>query len=438
MSPQYISLHELNSLVRQTLELTLDGGYWIVAELSEVRPAANGHCYVEFVEKDAKSNALVAKARGCIWRNVYSLLGPHFMKETGQRLAPGMKVLVQVNVSFHELYGYSLNVTDIDPTYTLGDVARRRQEIIAQLTEDGVLTLNKELPLPRPLRRIAVISSSTAAGYGDFCQQLAQSGFPFETQLFQATMQGERVEQSIIAALCAIAEQAEQWDAVAIIRGGGAVSDLNGFDTYLLAAHVAQFPLPILTGIGHERDDTVIDEVAHTRLKTPTAVAAFLIETRRAELEGLDELRQRLERASRNSIDLTRRQLEQVATRFRLATTEYGNSQRARLARLKSRTELFARQYLQAANYVLGRYPNRLSEAFTTRMTRERHRLELAERTLKLAGPERILKMGFSITLKDGKTVRSADSLKKGDRLTTLFANGSAHSIVDETKPAEN
>ncbi|MDO4930190.1 MAG: exodeoxyribonuclease VII large subunit [Bacteroidales bacterium] len=433
MPAKHISLYELNSLVSETLELTLNDSYWMVAELSEVRVAANGHCYVEFVEKNPKSNALVAKAHGNIWRNVYQLLAPYFRKTTGESLAPGMKVLVQVSVTFHELYGYSLNVTDIDPTYTMGEVARRRQEIIAQLTEDGVLTLNKELPLPRPLRRVAVISSSTAAGYGDFCNQLAQSGFPFETKLFQATMQGDRVEQSVIAALDAIAQEADNWDVVAIIRGGGAVSDLNGFETYLLAANVAQFPLPVLTGIGHERDDTVIDDVAHTRLKTPTAVAAFLIEARRGEVDLIDGIRQRLDRAARNELTLARRQLEQTATRFHLATTEYGNRQRAHLAQLQARTELFARQQLQAARFALNRYPDRLTEALTTRLMRERHRLELADRSIKLAGPERILNMGFSITLKDGKAVRDAALLKPGDRLTTRFAKGGAEVEVTST-----
>ena len=276
-----LSLYELNNVVRSTLELTLEDSYWVVAELSEVRVAGNGHCYVEFVQKEEKGGMLLAKARGNIWRNTYNLLAPYFEQETGQRLAVGLTVLVNVSVSFHELYGYSLTVLDIDPTYTLGAVAQRRKEILALLEEDGVLTLNKELTLPRPLLRIAIVSSASAAGYGDFCDQIKQSGLPFQLQLFPATMQGEGVEASVIAALEMIATEEENWDAVVIIRGGGAVSDLAGFETYLLAAHVAQFPLPVLTGIGHERDDTVVDLVAHTRLKTPTAVAAFLVERQR-------------------------------------------------------------------------------------------------------------------------------------------------------------
>ena len=274
-----LSLYELNTLVRRAVERSLPEDYWLQAELSDVRTHSAGHCYVEFVQKDTRGNALLAKARGVIWANVYRLLRPYFERETGQTFAAGIKVLVQVKVEFHELYGYSLTITDIDPTYTVGDMARRRREILLRLEEEGVLTLNKELPMPVLPRRIAVISSPSAAGYGDFCSQLSANpyGFVYETKLFPAVMQGEQVESSVVAALNKINETFDCWDAVVIIRGGGAVSDLAGFDTYWLAYNCAQFPLPIITGIGHERDDTVLDLVAHTRVKTPTAAAEFLI-----------------------------------------------------------------------------------------------------------------------------------------------------------------
>ncbi len=427
-----LSLQELNSLVRGTLEATLADTYWLVAELSEVRPAANGHCYLEFVEKAPRSNALVAKASGVIWRNVYGLLAAHFERTTGQRLQPGMKVLVQVSVSFHELYGYSLQVSNIDPTYTLGDVARRRQEIIDALTEDGVLTLNKELTLPRPLSRIAVISSATAAGYGDFCRQLEESGFGFTTKLFSATMQGEHVEQSVIAALTAVAEEMDNWDAVAIIRGGGAVSDLNGFDTYLLAANVAQFPLPVLTGIGHERDETVLDLVAHTRLKTPTAVAAFLIETRRDETAALDLLKQRLLKAVNERMESERLHYTQIGTRFQMAATHYGSRQREQLTRLSTRMELHAKQQLQAARNTLEHTAERLPRLCAERFMLEHHRLELLGKTIHIADPARILNLGFSITLKDGKPIRNAKDLKPGDTITTRLAKGEVRSVVEK------
>ncbi|MBQ8520993.1 MAG: exodeoxyribonuclease VII large subunit, partial [Bacteroides sp.] len=279
MKEQALSLYELNNLVKQSIRKNLPDTYWVQAELSDVRSNYSGHCYLEFVQKDASGNHLIAKARGTIWSNVYKMLKPYFEQETGQAFASGIKVLVRVSVEFHELYGHSLTVTDIDPTYTVGDMVRKRREILRQLEEEGVLHMNKELEMPLLPQRIAVVSSATAAGYGDFCNQLEHNpyGLVFYPKLFPAIMQGDRVEESVIGALNTIYAQLDAWDVVVIIRGGGATSDLSGFDTYDLAANCAQFPLPIITGIGHERDDTVIDAVAHTRVKTPTAAAEYLI-----------------------------------------------------------------------------------------------------------------------------------------------------------------
>ncbi|MDD4419915.1 MAG: exodeoxyribonuclease VII large subunit, partial [Bacteroides graminisolvens] len=274
-----LSLFELNALVKRSLSQCLPDEYWVQAELSDVRSNSTGHCYLEFIQKDPRSNNLVAKARGTIWATIYRILRPYFEEATGQAFTSGIKVLVKVSVEFHELYGYSLTVHDIDPTYTLGDMARRRREILKQLEEEGVLTLNKELDMPLLPQRIAVISSPTAAGYGDFCHQLQSNsfGFYFYTELFPALMQGNQVEDSVLQALDKIHARTDEFDVVVIIRGGGATSDLSGFDTYLLAASCAQFPLPVITGIGHERDDTVLDSVAHTRVKTPTAAAEYLV-----------------------------------------------------------------------------------------------------------------------------------------------------------------
>ena len=273
-----LSLYELNLRVRSVLEDTLCEPVWIQAELSSVS-TRGPHCYVEFVQKAEGGNTFIAKAKGQIWANKWVLIRPYFEQTTGQPLSAGMQVMVQVEVTFHEVYGYSLNVLDINPTYTLGDIARRRQEILRQLEEEGVINLNKELELPVPVQRIAVISSESAAGWGDFQNQLLQNeyGLAFTVQLFPAVMQGERVEPTIIEALNQIAAEMDRWDVVVIIRGGGATSDLTGFDTLALAENVAQFPLPVITGIGHERDDTVLDIVSHTRVKTPTAAAEFLI-----------------------------------------------------------------------------------------------------------------------------------------------------------------
>ena len=429
-----LSLFELNSLVKGTLRETLPDAFWIAAELSEVRTAANGHCYVEFVQKNERDGALVAKARGTIWRQHFATLAGHFEQATGQTLAAGLKVLVQVTVAFHELYGYSLTVCDIDPTYTLGDVALRRAEIIRQLQDDGVMDMNKELPIPRLLRRVAVVSSPTAAGYGDFCDQLARSGYDFTTRLFPATMQGERVEESVIAALDTIASEASAWDVAVIIRGGGATADLQGFDTYALAANVAQFPLPILTGIGHERDDTIIDLVAHTRLKTPTAVAAFIIDSRASEFRLLGELKQRLGQAVTRRLDAERARFDRCAGRFGTAATRCIAGQRELLLRLAIRAEAGCRQKMAAERRRLDSIPARVEAAVARRIDNEHHRLDIARRGIRLAAPDRILALGFSITLKDGKAVRDASHLRKGDLLVTRLAKGSVESRVTKNE----
>lgn len=429
---QPLSLFELNNLVRSAIAATFeDKVYWMAAELSEVRQSAGGHCYVEFVEKQEYTNALVAKARGNIWRNVYTSLAKHFERATGQRLQAGMKVLVAVRPELHELYGYALTVVDIDPTYTLGDLARRRKEIIERLKAEGVFSMNKELCLPRPLRRVAIISSPTAAGYGDFCDQMAQSGFPFELQLFPAVMQGERVEQSIIAALDDIAARADCWDAVVIIRGGGAVSDLNGFDTYLLAANVAQFPLPVLTGIGHERDDTVIDLVAHTRLKTPTAVAAFLIQQRIDEIKLLEDLRALLQGVCTSYLERQQTLIMRLSYRWERSATTFTTLQRESLLRYHRRLEQTIEKFLHDRQNRLTPMLQCLEHAAKMRLMRCEQQLIVCQKAVELASPERLLKMGYSITLCNGKVVKDSSALKSGDRITTRVAQGEIVSIVE-------
>ncbi len=399
-----MSLYELNNRVRQVLCGGMSGEYWVQAELSDVRSNATGHCYLEFIQKDPRSNNLIAKARGTIWANIFRLLKPYFERETGQAFVSGIKVLMKVTVEFHELYGYSLTVIDIDPSYTLGDMARRRREILMQLEEEGVLTLNKELELPMLVQRIAVISSATAAGYGDFCNQLQGNpyGFAFHTRLFPAIMQGERVEESVIAALDAINAERDCWDVVVIIRGGGATSDLSGFDTYMLAANCAQFPLPIITGIGHERDDTVIDSVAHTRVKTPTAAAEFLI-------NHLRETADRLEEYSNAVAYYADRRMEQ---------------ERARLDRLVARLPSVVGMIGLRETHRLSVTEQRLHTALANRLTREQHRLDLLSQQVRSASPEHLLKRGYSITLKDGKAVTDPAQVQQGDELTVRVWKG--------------
>ena len=410
MEQQALSLYELNSLVKRSIRGCLSDTYWVQAELSDVRSNYSGHCYLEFVQKDASGNNLIAKARGTIWSNIYKMLKPYFEQETGQAFASGIKVLVRVSVEFHELYGYSLTVLDIDPTYTVGDMVRKRREILRQLEEEGVIGLNKELEMPLLPQRIAVISSATAAGYGDFCNQLANNprGYGFHTQLFPAIMQGERVEESIIAALDRIYAQLDCWDVVVIIRGGGATSDLSGFDTYLLAASCAQFPLPIITGIGHERDDTVVDIVAHTRVKTPTAAAEYLIGKMDKCGDVLDEMSARLMQGVRERLLWEQRRMENLKQRIpssvykRISDAKYG------LLSAKRNLQMASRQLLSI----------------------KKHRLELLQQRLNDALPEKQLARGYSITLKDGKAVKDASLLKEGDRLVTVLHQGRIESEV--------
>ena len=309
-----VSLLELNRLVRDALELSMPGDYWVEAELADVRESA-GHCYMELVQKDEFGSTPVARASAKCWRSTWMLARPHFERVTGERIHAGMKVLLQVHAQFHENYGFSWIVTDIDPTFTLGDMARKRMEIVRTLKEEGVFDLNRELSIPLFAQRIAVISSATAAGYGDFCSQLSNNayGFDFIVELFQAVMQGEQVEQSVIAALNRINECADLFDCVVIIRGGGATSDLSGFDTLALAENVANFPLPVITGIGHERDESVLDMVANTKVKTPTAAAAFLIENLKRVSDRIMSAGDRITTAVRRRLDYESMRLGRLA-----------------------------------------------------------------------------------------------------------------------------
>ena len=427
---QGMTLYELNGLVRQTLELTLDEEYWVQAEIAEL--CVNRHCYMELVQKEARGGGIVAKARAQVWANRWAFIKPMFEQVTGQTLAAGMQVMLKVEVTFHELYGYSLNVTDIDPTYTLGDLARHRQEILRQLAEEGIDTMNKELPLPRLLQRIAVISSASAAGYGDFCNQLNnnQRGLAFKTELFQAVMQGNEVENSVVDALNRIAARLDEWDVVVIIRGGGATSDLQGFDSLLLAENVAQFPLPIITGIGHERDDTVIDLIAHTRVKTPTAAAEFLIHHQEQELDTLEDLSARLtDHISQLLYDETTR-LKMLASKIPMLFSTVKAREEVRLHRLSASMANSSVQHLEQAKGRVELMNQQLSLYTSTLLQGERKRIELMESKLQSAHPNRILQLGFSITRVGGKALKDVDEVKEGDEIETTLASGTFKSTI--------
>lgn len=428
-----LSLLELNNLVRGAVSEAFPGTCWVRAEMSDVRTnASSGHCYLEFIEKNPITGQLVARARGSIWAKTFRMLKPYFEMETGQMFASGLKVLVKVSVEFHELYGYSLTVLDIDPAYTLGDMLRKRMEIIRQLKEEGVFTLNKELPFPVLPKRIAVITSPTAAGYEDFLNQLAnnKAGYPFYPKLFPALMQGERTEESVIAALDRIYHHIDCFDVVVIIRGGGSTSDLNSFDSYLLAANCAQFPLPVITGIGHERDDTILDMVAHTRMKTPTAVAEFLIGRMDAAAEELEDLQQEVSELVSTILLKQKNFLQLLGARLPVIVTNRIERNRSFLQMAGNKLPASASAMLLRRRSTLESLQMQLQNRATSRLAEGTRFIQLTEQFIKMASPDYVLKRGYSLSLKDGKIIKHATDLNPGDELVTRFADGDVKSIV--------
>jgi len=404
-----LTLVELNGLVRDAIENALPEEYWVEAELSECREHG-GHCYMELIEKDEHSATPVARASAKCWRQTWVMVKPYFERTTGQQLRAGMKVLLRVYAQFHEAYGFSWIVSDIDPTYTLGDMARKRQEIIRQLKEEGVFDLQRELRIPTFAKRIAVISAEHAAGYGDFCRQLEDNdyGFKFDVTLFPAIMQGEQVEASVVDALNEIYQRISDFDVVCILRGGGATADLSGFDTLALAENVAQFPLPIITGIGHERDESILDMISNTRVKTPTAAAALLTDNLLRVLERLDDASQRLSYAVNQRI----------------------NSQKTRMATLTTLIPTLALRIVSDQRHRIETTKSRLPIAIERRLTNQKHLLESLSLKLQGFDPQLLLSRGYSITLKDGRAVRDPQQLKPGDEIETRVEKGTIQSIV--------
>lgn len=432
-----LSLLELNNLVRGAVSEAFPGTCWVRAEMSDVRTnASSGHCYLEFIEKNSITGQLVARARGSIWAKTFRMLKPYFEMETGQMFASGLKVLVKVSVEFHELYGYSLTVLDIDPAYTLGDMLRKRMEIIRQLKEEGVFTLNKELPFPVLPKRIAVITSPTAAGYEDFLNQLAnnKAGYPFYPKLFPALMQGERTEESVIAALDRIYHHIDCFDVVVIIRGGGSTSDLNSFDSYLLAANCAQFPLPVITGIGHERDDTILDMVAHTRMKTPTAVAEFLIGRMDAAAEELEDLQQEVSELASTILLKQKNFLQLLGARLPVIVTNRIERNCSFLQMAGNKLPASASAMLLRRRSTLESLQMQLQNRAALRLAEGTRFIQLTEQFIKMASPDYVLKRGYSLSLKDGKIIKHATDLNPGDELVTRFADGDVKSIVKNAK----
>ncbi len=424
-----LTLYELNALVRGVIEQELYQEYWVEAELSEARQV-KGHCYMELIQKAEGSNTPVARASAKCWRSSWAMIQPHFERVTGQTLHAGLKVRLKVYAQFHEAFGFSWIVTDIDPNFTLGDMARKRQEIIAQLKREGVFDMQRELELPLFCQRIAVISSASAAGYGDFCNQLEQSGFVFHTELFPAIMQGEQVEQSVIAALNLIYNRVDDFDCVVIIRGGGATADMSGFDTLALAENVAQFPLPIITGIGHERDESILDMVSHTRVKTPTAAAAFLIDRLERILERINDCEERITHYAQRLIENYRLRLNSIAERIPTLFALVRTKSEARLDQLAATMGNILQNRMEREQTRITNLNTQLSVLFAQRLLKEQHRLELLEQRTQSLDPQLLLKRGYSITLLNGKTVRNAKQLKSGDEIETRVAEGIIKSVV--------
>lgn len=413
IAAQYITLSELQRRVRQALEERFALPLWVSAEIAEVKVNYSGHCYLELVEKGEGDGVPKAQARAVIWRSQYARIAAYFEAETGQRLAAGMRILAKATVNYHELYGFSLQLLDVDPAYTLGDMERQRQMTIAQLQKEGVWDMNREAPMPVVVQRVAVVSSANAAGYQDFRKELAKSPYRFEVTLFDAFMQGAAAEESIVTALCAVAERMDEFDAVVLIRGGGSASDLNCFNAYRLCAHVAQFPLPILTGIGHDKDTSVADMVAHTALKTPTAVAGWLVE-RMTQTEGwLDYAALQLHDATKAAMHASEVRLERLTGDLRQMSGDLLTRQRLRA------------EHLSAL----------LPEAVRNFLARQATRLDNAAELIAGRSPERILRLGFAVVRTGGKAVVSARGVRKGDALEIEVADGTIHGTAQSTEP---
>ncbi len=407
-----ISLSELTAQIQETIRYNFNSSVWIRAEISDLRENPGGHCYLELIEKDSESDALLAKVKATIWSATYRMLKPYFESSTGQSLRSGLNVLIAVTVEFHEVYGFSLNVRDIDPTFTIGEMAARRLQIIRQLEADGIADMNKQLDFPELPQRLAIISSPTAAGYGDFCDQLQQnnSGFVFYQKLFPATMQGDQAEKSIISALEKIYENADLFDVVVIIRGGGATTDLVCFDSYDLALNCAQFPLPIIAGIGHQRDVSILDMVANKSVKTPTAAAEFLISRMQQLKNDLINVVADIQNIVLRKIETEKRFIEQTQLKIKM----------------------ILRNWVVSKSHLLEKQKSRLKSVIRLEMMKQNNLLLMLEKNIETHSPTFLLKHGYTITSVNGKRVTSVKQVKKGDKIRTFVADGDFGSEITE------
>lgn len=453
-----LTLSELASKVKQALSDSLPGMHYLVAEISELKENSTGHCYLELVEKNEKTQLPVARASATIWAYTWRMLKPYFETTTGQKLSKGMKVLVFATVEYHELYGFSLNIKDIDPTYTVGEMALARQQVIAQLQSDGIFDMNKSIEMPKLPQRIALISSSTAAGYGDFMKHIAENeyGYHFSIELFASLMQGASAAKSIITSLDAIYNRIDEFDIVIILRGGGARTDLLCFDDYALASNVAQFPLPVITGIGHEQDDSVTDMVAHTRMKTPTAVADFLIgllNSAEEELLGyydqmveyvqqvIDNEKNKFERLSllfptlvRSVVDKNKKQLDKLSMQLPDASKRATHQAMNNLQQIHRRSETSVQRLLYKQENKLNTLIQVVKHSSKKSMREHLYKLDKYALLSDGYDPKHILSRGYSLSLVDGKIIRSVDQLEAGSKIETRLYSGTFESIVTDIK----
>ena len=405
-----ISLSQLTDRIQEVLKFSFDTPVWIRAEISELRENYNGHCYLELVEKDSNSDAILAKTKANIWSTTYRMLKPYFENSTGESLRAGLNILVAVTVEFHGVYGFSLNIRDIDPVFTIGELAARRLKIIRQLEADGIADMNKLVEMPLLPQRLAIISSATAAGYDDFMNQLRndENQFAFYTKLFPAVMQGEQAESSIIRSLEKIYEHSELFDVVVIIRGGGATTDLACFDSYELALNCAQFPLPVISGIGHQRDVSILDMVAHSSVKTPTAAAEFLISKMKDAENVWKNIFSDISYLVQNKTENEFRKLDQ--TQMRITHT--------------------LRQWVTKRSHALETHQNRLQNSVRMQIVQQKNKLLMLEKSIESHSPSYLLKHGYTITALNGKRISSIKEIKAGDKIRTFVHDGEFESEV--------
>ena len=456
MQESGISLYDLNNRVKESLAKTFSEDIWIFGEISDIHTNSSGHCFMELIEKDKDSNKIVAKMRANIWAFTFRLLRPYFENTTGYQLDVGLKVLFKASVEFHEVFGISLNIKDINPEYTLGDIARKKREIIIRLTEEGIIDMNKGLEIALVPQRIAVISSETAAGYGDFMKSLSESGkdFRLKVELFPAVMQGEKTEESIITALEKIFQREDEFDIVVLIRGGGSQADLESFNNYNIAFHIAQFPLPVLSGIGHDRDETIVDIVANTSLKTPTAVAGFIVDSIYEFIDRLDVYQDRMESYVKDILSEENYYLQSLAVRLKTQTDSRLAAENSfllaamkdihiRSSHMLSLQNNFINNSLSVLSKIslaiiktkeeeISRYTKEIQRSSFTCIEKKKEELISYDKFINLMDPAEVMKRGFSIASNNGKVLRDIKALKKGDTIKTRLLKGEFESIIEK------